>query len=348
MAASERPGPFGRIFAPNQKWLAKAEPEEILEPDLAIIDPHHHFWDGKRHRYLLHEFLGDTSTGHNVEATVFIECQSMFRADGPEDLRAVGEVEFVAGIAAMCESGGYGPIRAGAGIVGLADLALGAAVDPILEAMQVAGGGRFRGIRHGAGWDADPIIGNNHAAPGFGLYLQDNFRAGLACLTARNLALDALCFHPQLGDVTDLARSAPEANIILNHTGMPLGYGPYAGKSDEVHAKWLASMTKLASCPNVVVKLGGMMMRLASFDYHNAPRPLTSAELADHWRPYIEPTIELFGPERCMFESNFPVDGMGIGYAALWNCFKRLASGASAAEKTALFAGTARRAYRLT
>ncbi len=347
MADAKKPGPFGRIFAPKKEWLAKAEPEEILEPDLAIVDPHHHFWENRRHRYLLHEFLDDTNSGHNITATVFIECESMYRAGGPQEMRSVGEVEFVAGIAAMCESGTYGPIRAGAGIVGLADLRRGAAVDPILEAMEQAGGGRFRGIRHGAGWDADPIIGNNHAADGFGLYLRDDFRAGLACLTARNLALDALAFHPQLGDVTALARACPDANIVLNHTGMPLGYGPYEGKNDEVHAKWLAAMTEMASCPNVTVKLGGMIMRLACFDYHNAPRPPTSRELADLWRPYIEPTIELFGPNRCMFESNFPVDGMGIGYAALWNCFKRLASGASTAEKAALFSGTARRAYRL-
>lgn len=347
MANTEQPGPFGRIFPPNQDWLSKAPPEEILEPGLPIVDPHHHFWDNKRHRYLLDEFLVDTNSGHNIDATVFIECQSMYRADGPEEMRAVGEVEFVAGIAAMCESGRYGPIRAGAGIVGLADLRLGAAVDPILGAMESAGGGRFRGIRHGAGWDADPIIGNNHAADGFGLYRREDFRAGLACLTARDLALDALAFHPQLGDVTELARACPDANIILNHTGMPLGYGPYAGNGDAVHAQWLASMTELARCPNVTVKLGGMMMRLACFDYHHEPRPPSSVELAALWRPYIEPTIELFGAERCMFESNFPVDGMGIGYAALWNCFKLLAAGASAQEKAALFANTARKAYRL-
>lgn len=347
MTNTNQSGPYGRILAPRDDWLAKAEPEEIIEPDLPIVDAHHHFWENKRHRYLLHEFLADTNTGHNIEATVFIECESMFRADGPEALRAVGEVEFVAGIAAMCESGGYGPIRAGAGIVGLTDLRRGAAVEPVLEAMQTAGGGRFRGIRHGAGWDDDPTIGNNHAASGFGLYLQDDFRAGLACLAARDLALDALAFHPQLADVTALARACPEARLILNHTGMPLGYGVYAGKADEVRARWLASMTELATCPNVVVKLGGMMMRLAAFDYHTAERPVSSAELADMWRPYIEPTIELFGAERCLFESNFPVDKMGIGYAALWNCFKRLAAGASADEKAALFAGTARRAYRL-
>lgn len=347
MADIRKPSPFGRIFPPNRDFLNQATPEEILEPDLPIVDPHHHFWDNKRHRYLLDEFLVDANSGHNIEATVFIECQSMYRAGGPEAMRAVGEVEFVAGIAAMCESGGYGPIRAGAGIVGLADLRLGAAVEPILEAMEGVGGGRFRGIRHGAGWDADPIIGNNHAADGFGLYLREDFRAGLACLTARDLALDALAFHTQLDDVTDLARACPDANIVLNHTGMPLGYGPYSGKTDEVHAQWLASMTALARCPNVVMKLGGMMMRLACFDYHRETRPPTSTELATLWRPYIEPTIELFGADRCMFESNFPVDGMGIGYAAMWNCFKHLAAGASAEEKAALFAGTARRAYRL-
>ena len=154
-------------------------------------------------------------------------------------------------------------------------------------------------------------------------------------------------FHPQLADAVDLARSVPDANIIVGHVGGPLGYGPYAGKRDEVFAAWKAGILELATCPNVTMKLGGMMMRLAAFDYGAAPAPITSFELAARWRPYIELCIERFGADRCMFESNFPVDKMGIGYAALWNALKRIAAGASAAEKLALFNGTARRAYRL-
>ena len=272
----------------------------------------------------------------------------MYRADGPVELRPVGEIEFVVGLAAKSDRGAHGPTRAAAGIVGQADLTLGDRVDPVLDAMEQAGQGRFRGIRHAAGWDADPRIGNSHTTPGPGLYLQDDFRAGLARLTARGLSLDALVFHPQIDDLVDLARACPDANIIANHACLPLGHGPYAGKGPENHARWLASMTELAKCPNIVMKLGGLIMRFAAFDYHIAPMPPSSGELAELWRPYLEPCIELFGAERCMFESNFPVDKMGIGFAGLWNAFKRLAADASKDEKRNLFAETARRAYRLS
>jgi len=341
------PTRYGRIRAPDEAWLAKAPPEPILEPELPIIDTHHHLWERGGHRYLLHELLADLNTGHNVVATVFLECHAMYRAGGPAEMRPVGETEFVAGIAAMSESGQYGPTRVAAGIVGFADLTLGDRVSPVLEALIRAGGGRFRGVRHSAAWDASEVIGNSAVANGPHLMKQADFRAGLARLTALGLSLDAWVFHPQLGDAIDLARACPSANIIVGHVGGPLGYGPYTGKRDEVFATWKAGVTELARCPNVVMKLGGMMMRLAAYDYGTRPAPPSSAELADYWRPYIEFCIERFGPTRCMFESNFPVEKMGIGYAALWNAFKRLAGRASAEEKLALFSTTARRAYRL-
>jgi predicted TIM-barrel fold metal-dependent hydrolase len=202
-------------------------------------------------------------------------------------------------------------------------------------------------VRHSAAWDASEIIGNSRTARGPHLLMQPDFRAGLARLAALGLSLDAWVFHPQLADVVDLARAFPQASIVVCHVGGPLGYGPYAGKRDEVYAAWKPQIVELARCPNVVMKLGGMMMRLAAYDYRTQPTPPTSAELADLWRPFIEPCIELFGAERCMFESNFPVDKMGIGWVAMWNALKRLAAGASAAEKLALFSGTARRVYRL-
>jgi predicted TIM-barrel fold metal-dependent hydrolase len=253
----------------------------------------------------------------------------------------------VTGIAAMSASGLYGPTRVAAGIVGFADLTLGDRVEPVLEAHIRAGGGRFRGVRHSAAWDASEVIGNSATARGPHLMAQADFRAGLARLTALGLSLDAWVFHPQLADLVDLARAFPAANIIAGHVGGPLGYGPYAGKRDEVFASWKARIVELARCENVVMKLGGMMMRLAAYDYGVLPVPPSSAELAAYWRPYIETCIERFGPARCMFESNFPVEKMGIGYAALWNAFKRITAGATAEEKHAMFSGTARRVYRL-
>ena len=349
MAQSTHPTPtqFGRIHPPDEGWLARAPHEPILEPELPIVDTHHHLWLRPDHRYLLDELLADLRTGHNVVATVFLECHSMYRARGPAEMRPLGETEFVAGVAAMSDSGKFGPTRVAAGIVGFADLTLGDRVEEVLQAHIAAGGGRFRGVRHAAAWDASAIIGNSGVARGPHDMQRPDFRAGLARLTALGLSLDAWVFHPQLGDAVELARACPEANIILGHVGGPLGYGPYAGKRDEVYAAWKAGMTSLATCPNVTLKLGGMMMRLAAFDYGAAPAPPSSAQLADLWRPYIEPCIEWFGPSRCMFESNFPVDKMGIGYGPLWNALKRLAAGASAEEKLALFSGTARRVYRL-
>jgi predicted TIM-barrel fold metal-dependent hydrolase len=344
----DQPTRYGRIRPPVEAWLATAPAEPILEPALPIIDTHHHLWERPDHRYLLHELLADLDTGHHVVATVFVECHAMYRAAGPVEMRPVGETEFVAGIAAMSESGAYGSTRVAAGIVGFADLTLGDRVEPVLEAQLRAGGGRFRGVRHAAAWDASAVIGNSAVASGPHLMKRSDFRAGLARLTALGLSLDVWAFHPQLADAVDLARAAPNANIIVGHVGGPLGYGPYAGKRDEVFTSWKAGITALATCPNVVMKLGGMMMRLAAYDYGAQPAPPSSAVLAAHWRPYIELCIERFGASRCMFESNFPVEKMGIGYAALWNAFKRIAADASDDEKRDLFSGTARRAYRLS
>ncbi len=339
---------FGRITPPNDAWLAKAPPEPVLEPDLPIIDTHHHLWDRAGHRYFLDELLADVRTGHDVIATVFVECDAMYRAHGPAEMRPVGETEFVAGLAAMSDSGRYGPTRVAAGIVGFADLTLGDRVEPVLEAHVRAGGGRFRGVRHSAAWDADEVIGNSRTATGPHLMARADFRAGLRRLTALGLSLDAWQFHPQLPDTIDLARAVPDANIIDGHCGGPLGYGVYAGKKDDVFASWKTHIAELARCENVTMKLGGMMMRLAAYDYGALPAPPSSAQLADHWRPYLETCIERFGARRCMVESNFPVEKMGIGYAALWNALKRVTAKASADEKRAIFSGTAERVYRLT
>lgn len=345
MGTVESATQYGRILAPDPEWLAKQPAEPILEPDLPIVDAHHHLWHRPDHAYFLPELLADTGTGHNIVSTVFMECRAMYRAAGPEEMRPVGQTEFVAGIAAMSDSGLYGKTRVAAGIVGYADLCLGARVEPVLEAHARAGGGRFRGIRHQASWDADPIIGNGSPEPH--LLGRADFREGLRTLTRLGFAFDLWVFHPQLPEAIELANAMPDANLILGHCGGPLGYGPYAGRRDEVFAAWRASMAELARCPNVSVKLGGMLMRLAAFDYGKAEAPIDSAGLARLWGPWIETCIELFGADRCLFESNYPVEKMGIGYAALWNAFKRIAAGASDDEKRALFAGTAERVYAL-
>ncbi len=358
MSAPHSKTQFGRIFPPRDGWLAKAPPEPIIDPTLPIIDTHHHFWHrtGGSHgeaweapafRYLLNEYLADCSTGHNIVGSVFLQCHSMYRPDGPLPMRPVGETEFVAGLAAMSDSGGYCKTKVAAGIVGYADLTAGDWVAPVLEAHIRAGGGRFRGIRHSAGYDADPLIGNS--APGIhpGLYLRPDFRAGMARLSALGLSLDAWAFHPQLLDIVDLAQAFPGSNIVVGHCGGPLGYGRYTGQQNEVFSGWKRSVTELARCPNVTMKLGGMMMRLAALDYIGLDAPPSSEQLAAHWRPYVETCIELFGAPRCIAESNFPVEKMGIGFAALFNALKRLTATCSADEKAAIFAGTARRVYRL-
>jgi len=373
------PTAIGAVAAPREDWLALQATEEILEPGLPIVDPHHHLWDRRGHRYLLHELLADTASGHRVEATVFIDCMAFYRAppggakgpppppEGGESTRErpfvdsrsavdpayrqVGETEFANGVAAMSASGlydeRYGATRACAGIVSWADLTLGAAVRPVLQAHLAAGNGRFRGIRHAGAWDASPEVHNSHTNPPPGLYAQADFRAGFAQLAPLGLSFEAWQFHPQMAEVADLARAFPETTIVLNHVGGPLGIGHYAGRADAVHADWLRALRALADCPNVQVKLGGLGMRIAPFDFHQRERPSLSRALAGAWRPWIEPCIEAFGAARCMFESNVPVDKLKTGYAVLWNAFKRLAAGASADEKAHLFSGTARRVYRL-
>jgi len=325
-------------------WLAQ-QAEAALDPALPIIDPHHHLWDVSRPRYVLDELLGDTGGGHNILATVFVECRAMWRGWGPEALRPLGETEFVAGVAAMAESGLYGRTRACAGIVGHADLRLGAAVREVLEAQLVAGGGRFRGIRHITAWDASPDTRSTTVIPPPGLMRDAAFQQGFSQLEPLGLSFDAWLYHPQLPELIALARRFPGTRIILDHLGGPLGVGPYTREG--TFAPWRDSIRELAQCPNVAVKLGGLAMRTHGNAFHERPAPPSSAEMAEAWRPWMESCIEAFGVDRCMFESNFPVDKGMTGYTALWNAFKRLAAGASAHEKAALFHDTAARIYSI-
>jgi len=343
-AASER---HQSLFGIDEAWLERYR-EEVLEPDLPIVDPHHHLWD-RGSPYLLPEFLADIDTGHNILASVFVQCDAMYRADGDPDFAPLGETEFVNGIAAMSASGGYGPARICAGIVGFAELRLAERVDAILEGHLRAAGDRFKGIRGRSVWDRDPTIKGSSQDFPEGLLLDTAFRRGFERLSRYGLSFDAWLFHPQIPELADLAGTFPDTPVILDHIGAPLAVGAYAGKRDTVYADWRRNMAELARRPNVTVKIGGLAMHLFGFDFDPAHRaiPASSEELASAWRPYVETCIEIFGADRCMFESNFPVDKRGVSYPVVWNAFKRLASGCSASEKAALFKDTACRVYRL-
>jgi predicted TIM-barrel fold metal-dependent hydrolase len=275
-----------------------------------------------------------------------VECRVFDRPYGPMERRSLGETEFVNGVAAMSASGVYGPARACAGIIGNVDMRFGDRAGPALEAHVAASGGRFRGIRNVSAWHKDGIKATS-ASPPPGLLLDAEFRRGFASLAKLGLTFDSWSLHTQLGDLVDLARAFPDTTIICDHVGGPIGIGPYVGKRDAVFAAWSASMRELARCPNVNVKLGGMGMHVLGFDFHAGDRPVSSQQLADGWRPYVDLCIEAFGPDRAMFESNFPVDKGTCSWRVLWNAFKRLASGCSADEKRALFMGTACRVYGL-
>ncbi len=339
--------------------------EDIIEPDLPIIDPHHHLWDRRplsqtppRHgfdkviamspRYLLDEIMADLNAGHDIRATVFVECRAMYRADGPEAEKPLGETEFVNGIAAMSASGLYGPQRVAAAIVGRVDLMAGDAAGRTLEAHVAHAPDRFRGIRHPTPWNADPAV----LGPLAGRAVEDTmrsgaFRAGFAHLGRLGLSFDAWLIEPQIPEVTALARAFPDTSIVLDHVGTPLGIASYEGKLEERFPIWRQSIRDLAQCGNVTVKLGGLAMPFCNLPGFLSEPRLGSEALAAAWRPYIETCIEAFGPDRCMFESNFPVDLGSCDYRTLWNALKRIAAGASADEKTALFSGAAARVYKI-
>jgi L-fuconolactonase len=345
--------------------------EAIIDPDLPIIDPHHHLWfrpqpfldaleqqqqlmvrmllpTFRRHaRYLFDEFLADLRTGHNVRATVYVEVHAMYRARGTAEMQSLGEVEFANGVAAMAASGLFGDIAMCAGIVGNVDLTLGDAAKDILQAHIHAGGGRYRGVRaKGVVYDADRNILGDFGGVAHSM-LNPKFRAGFRHLAPLGLSYDAWQLEYQLPELIDLARVFPHTQIILNHTGGLIGVGSYSGRTEERFVRWRQNIRTLSQCTNVVMKLGGLGMPTCGFRSSFSPTPPGSAQLAAEWRPYIETCIEAFGAERCMFESNYPVDAATASYPVIWNAFKRIVSGASPSEKAALFSGTAQRVYGL-
>ena len=338
--------------------------EEVLEPDLPIIDPHHHLWDLRpllpmfpepRHRfvetlvpaayYTFDQLLADIQTGHNIIGTVFMECSAFYRAGASEAMKVIGEVEYVNGVAAQSASGLYGPLRACAGIIGHADLMLGSDVAPVLERLQAAAPDRFKGIRYAAAWDEDPEVLGPPIQKVPGLYREPAFREGFAELAKLGLSFDAWIVEPQIPDVIDLARAFPDQPICLDHCGTPLGMASYTGKLTERFDIWHANIKALAECENVSVKLGGLAMHNCAMPEEGPAAGVGSETLAQLWKPYIETCIDAFGSKRAMFESNYPVDRWGATYPVLWNAFKRLTKSASAEEKADLYSGNAARFY---
>jgi L-fuconolactonase len=328
----------------REAWLALTA-EEAIEPGLPICDPHHHLWDYPGSRYLIDEFLTDIGGGHQVAKTVFVECKQFYQTQGPEELRPVGETAFVDTVAgpALTDSG---VSEIAAGIVGFADLTLGSGVQAVLDA-HLDASHRFRGVRHASAWDESGRIHNAHTHPPQGLLADRVFREGLACLEKLGLSYDAWLYHPQIPELTNLARAFPDLTIVLDHMAGPLGIGPYADNREAVFGVWRNNMAELSNCENVSVKLGGLTMSMSGFGWHKRDIPPGSHELAEVMGPYYRSCIEQFGVQRCMFESNFPVDRASCSYTVQWNAFKRLSRGYSDAERSALLHDTANRIYRL-
>jgi len=328
----------------DEAWLA-SRVEEIIEPELPIVDPHHHLWDRPGNVYMLPELLADLASGHAVKATVFEECHSMYRADGPAELRSLGETEFVTGVAAMSASGGYGPALACASMVGNIDLMLGDDVARVLDQHIAASGGRFTAVRYSTAWHPSEAVAN--VVPDARRLAEPAVRQGLACLQHRSIAFDAWVFHNQIDEVADVAAAFPGLSIVLCHFGSPVLGGPNAKRQDEVFQEWRGSMRRLAAHRNVRVKLGALPVRRTGPSKEAGGPPLSSDNIATAWRQWVDVCLELFGADRCMFESNFPVQKRWSSYPVFWNACKKLAAGASRDEKAQLFAQTAARTYRI-
>ncbi len=321
-----------------EDWLALRQ-EAAIDPDVPIVDPHHHLWDRGGHTYLPAQFAQDAA-GHRLQASVYAECRSQYSESGPTHLRPVGETAFVT---AQARASGT---RIAAGILAYAELSLGDAVDEVLEAHAEAAEGRLRGVRYPTACDSDPAIHASYPTRP-GMLREPAVQAGARCLARRGLVFDAWLYFHQLGDVAALAHACPELTIVVDHAGGILGLGGYAGRRDEVFAQWRTALQDLGPLPNVMLKFGGLAMPLAGFAWRKLPAPPASETLAAAWQPYFQTCLEVFGPQRCMFESNFPVDRAGCTYTALWNAFKRLAAPLADAERHALLSETARQVYRL-
>ena len=329
----------------SQDWLDLVE-EDIIDPNQPIVDPHHHLWRGPRFGdYLLENLWADTESGHNVEKTVFVECRSQYRKDGPEHLKSLGETEFVASQAHLSEQD---PNKATiSGIVGNIDLKLGPELPELLDQHIEIAQGRFRGIRHAGARAEYPETLFIAGGAMEGLYSRDDFRDGVNLLGKKGLTYDTWHYHYQNAEYCELARACPDTQMILDHFGTPLGVGPYADKKEEIFQQWQKDIAEIAKCDNVVAKLGGLAMPDNGFGWHDRATPPTSDEFAEAQRRYYLHAIECFGPDRCMMESNFPVDRFSLSYHVMYNGMKKIVADFSDDERQAMFYGTASRVYKL-
>ena len=330
----------------SRAWLNQVQ-EEIIDPAREIVDAHHHLWrTGRRFAYELRDLWLDTGSGHNIKKTVFVQCRHGYRTGGPEHLKPVGETEYVAGIARESRKGGADQAEI-AGIVAHADLTLGDLIEETLDDHEEAGQGFFCGIRHAGARDQYPEALMNPGPAAKGLFDQSAFRQGVARLGRRGLSYESWHYHHQLKSFITLAQAVPDTIIILDHFGTPLGVGPYADRREEIFREWKKDIAALARLENVYAKLGGMAMPDNGFGWHLQPLPPTSDQFVAAQKRYYLHTIECFGPDRCMFESNFPVDRQSISYHVLWNGFKKMVNDFSEDEKTRMFSGTATEVYQL-
>ena len=331
----------------SNRWLDQVK-EDIIDPERPIIDPHHHLWNDKEGSdYELDKLWADTSSGHNILGTVFVECSTNYRKDGPKPLRPVGETAYVAGMAADSRRGdspGQSPILA---IVAHANLKFGSAVTEVFAAHRDAADDLLRGIRHSVAYYPDPPAVERYTGRIKHLLMDQDFRKGFAELAPAGLSFDAWLTHEQIPELTDIARAFPDTAIIFDHFGGPMGIGPYAGKQAEIFKQWKLDVAELATCDNVVAKLGGLAMPINGWGWNERDRPASSDEIVAAHEPYYLQSIDCFGPERCMFESNFPVDKLSVSYPVLWNALKKIAARFNEDEQTAMFRGTAERVYRL-
>ena len=334
----------------RQEWLNQ-HIEDPISPNIPIIDPHHHLWDVGFGRYYIEELLEDiNSSGHNILSTVYIMSSSntkIYSKDGLEEFKPLTEIEFATSEGKRADLIPNNRVKVNASIVGSVDLTYGNKLQPVLEKAVNISEGRLKGIRMLLASHTDPRISSGAVKSDLGLMLHPNFIDGAKCVQDANLSLDFWIYHTQLNEMEKIARALPDLTIILNHIGGPIHIGEYEGKQAATHREWRSAMMRLSRIPNINVKLGGLGMAVNGAKFHNSKFPPNSVQLSDVWKPWIYETIDMFGFDRCMFESNFPVDKGSCSYGALWNAFKILAKDMSDDEINKLFSKNAAKIYKI-